>query len=113
MMDDLSREQLIELLRITAKDLIALDRTWFQSIEGDEGMDVAMRHDHAAWEGFVPSEARRLKGLLGLDGHCGLEGLPRALPYRCTSLANAWEMEWGDDGALIFRITECRLKMLK
>ena len=110
-LDALTREELVELLEITAKDLIALDGTWFQSLEREQGMDTAMEHDRAAWRRFVPSEARRLKKLLGLSDRCGLEGLAEALPLRCTSLANEWEILWEDDGAaLVFRITDCRVQ---
>lgn len=108
-LDALTREELVELLEITAKDLIALDGTWFQSLEREQGMDTAMEHDRAAWRRFVPSEARRLKKLLGLSDRCGLEGLAEALPLRCTSLANEWEILWEDD-ALVFRITDCRVQ---
>ena len=69
-LDALTREELIELLEITAKDLIALDGTWFQSLEREQGMDAAMEHDRTAWRRFVPSEARRLKKLLGLSDSC-------------------------------------------
>ena len=100
-----SRGELIELLEITAKDLVALDGTWFQSLEREQGMDAAMEHDRNAWRRFVPSEARRLKKLLGLPDACGLEGLAAALPLRCTSLANEWEILWEDGGrSLLFRI---------
>ena len=110
-LDALTREELIELLEITAKDLIALDGTWFQSLEREQGMDTAMEHDRAAWRRFVPSEARRLKKLLNLPDGCGLAGLAAALPLRCTSLANEWEILWEDDGAaLVFRITDCRVQ---
>ena len=34
-LEALSRGELIELLEITAKDLVALDGTWFQSLERD------------------------------------------------------------------------------
>lgn len=108
-LDALTREELVELLEITAKDLIALDGTWFQSLEREQGMDTAMEHDRAAWRRFVPSEARRLKKLLDLSDRCGLEGLAEALPLRCTSLANEWEILWEDD-ALVFRITDCRVQ---
>lgn len=40
-LDALTREELVELLEITAKDLIALDGTWFQSLEREQGMDTA------------------------------------------------------------------------
>ena len=59
-LDELTREQLVALLEITAKDLIALDGTWFQSLEAERGMDAAMEHDRSAWRRFVSSEARRL-----------------------------------------------------
>ena len=108
-LDALTREELVELLEITAKDLIALDGTWFQSLEREQGMDTAMEHDRAAWRRFVPSEARRLKKLLDISDRCGLEGLAEALPLRCTSLANEWEILWEDD-ALVFRITDCRVQ---
>lgn len=110
-LEALSREELIELLEITAKDLVALDGTWFQSLEREQGMDTAMEHDRGAWRHFVPSEARRLKKLLGLPDDCGLDGLARALPLRCTSLANEWEIRWEDEGrSLLFRITDCRVQ---
>lgn len=109
-LENFTREQLIELLEITAKDLMALDGTWFQSLEREQGMDTAMEHDRNAWKRFVPSEARRLKALLGLADGCGLEGLAKALPYRCTSLANECEMVWEEGGALVFRITNCRVQ---
>ena len=110
-LDALTREELVGLLEITAKDLIALDGTWFQSLEREQGMDTAMEHDRTAWRRFVPSEARRLKKLLGLSDRCGLEGLAEALPLRCTSLANEWEICREDDGAaLVFRITDCRVQ---
>ena len=88
-LDALTREELIELLEITAKDLIALDGTWFQSLEREQGMDAAMEHDRTAWRRFVPSEARRLKKLLGLSDSCGLEGLAEALPLRWKTTARS------------------------
>ena len=110
-LEALSRGELIELLEITAKDLVALDGTWFQSLEREQGMDAAMEHDRNAWRRFVPSEARLLKKLLGLPDACGLEGLAAALPLRCTSLANEWEILWEDGGrSLLFRITDCRVQ---
>lgn len=109
-LEELSREELVALLEITAKDLIALDGTWFQSLEAEQGMDAAMEHDRNAWKRFVPSEARRLKRLLELPDECGLEGLAKALPLRCTSIANEWDMRWEDERTLVFRVTNCRVQ---
>lgn len=109
-LEDYTREQLIQLLEITAKDLMAIDGTWFQSLEREQGMDEAVHHDQEAWRRFMPSEAYRIRTFLGLDEHSGLEGLAKALPLRCTSLANEWEIVWEDDGSLLFRITDCRVQ---
>ena len=68
---NLGKDELVELLEIYAKNLIALDGTWFQSLEREEGMDTAVRHDIEAWRRFSVSEARRIKKFLGLDERPG------------------------------------------
>ena len=105
----LSREQLEELLAIYAKNLIALDGTWFQSVERDEGMDAAMHHDREAWRRFSVSEARRIKAFLELDEHPGIEGLHQALLLRCQSAANVDEVSVDGD-ELVYRIVDCRVQ---
>ena len=74
----LSREQLEQLAEAYAKNAIALDGVWFQATERDVGMEAAMRYDCEAWERFGLTEARRLKALLGLGEHPGLDGLAAA-----------------------------------
>ena len=92
---NLGKDELVELLEIYAKNLIALDGTWFQSLEREEGMDTAVRHDIEAWRRFSVSEARRIKKFLGLDERPGIEGLARALALRCQSAANVDEIRRG------------------
>ena len=59
----LSKEQLEELVRTYARNMLALDGVWFQSVERELGMDRAMRHDERVWQAFTQTEARRIKGL--------------------------------------------------
>ena len=106
---NLGKDELVELLEIYAKNLIALDGTWFQSLEREEGMDTAVRHDIEAWRRFSVSEARRIKGFLGLPEHPGLEGLAQALPLRCQSAANVDEIIL-EKGELLYRIVDCRVQ---
>lgn len=106
---ELTREQLIELLFIDAKNLIAMDGVWFQSVEKTSGMDKAMYHDEEAWKRYTRSEARRIKKFLGLSEHPGLEGLSKALSYRMVDRANPSEILW-KDGKLIYRILVCRVQ---
>ena len=53
----LTREQLMELVEISAKNLVALDSVWFQAVEQSAGMDAAMDRDEEAWQRFP--KARR------------------------------------------------------
>ena len=106
----LSREQLMALLVCDAKNWLAMDGYWFQSVERRSGMDAAMFHDLEAWRGFTVTEARRLKKLLGLPDRPGLEGLAAALPLRLNSRCSPWELRWTEDGRLIFRHTGCTVQ---
>lgn len=108
-LDKLSREQLIELLLIDSKNLVAMDGVWFQSVEREQGMDCAMHHDEEIWKRYTRSEAKRIKQFLGLGEHPGLEGLARALNYRMVDRANPSEVSYRD-GKLIYKILVCRVQ---
>lgn len=111
-LSELSKEQLIELLIIDSKNVIAMDGVWFQSIENEMGMNCAMHHDEEAWKLYTRSEARRIKKFLGLSEHPGLEGLAKALPYRMVDRSNQSEAVL-KDGRLIYRIVTCRVQQAR
>lgn len=75
---ELSKEQLLELIELYAKNWLAHDGVWFQSIEGKFGMAEAMYHDEEAWKRFTVIEAKRIKEFLQLPENPGLEGLEQA-----------------------------------
>lgn len=108
-LEKLSREQLIELLLIDSKNLVAMDGVWFQSVEREQGMDCAMHHDEEIWKRYTRSEAKRIKKFLGLGEQPGLEGLARALSYRMVDRANPSEVGYRD-GRLIYKILVCRVQ---
>lgn len=108
-LEKLSREQLIELLLIDSKNLVAMDGVWFQSVEREQGMDCAMHHDEETWKRYTRSEAKRIKKFLGLGERPGLEGLARALNYRMVDRANPSEVSY-HDGRLIYKILVCRVQ---
>lgn len=83
---ELSKEQLLELIELYAKNWLAHDGVWFQSIEGKFGMAEAMYHDEEAWKRFTVIEAKRIKEFLKLPENPGLEGLEQALHYRFTAI---------------------------
>ena len=108
-LDKLTREQLISLLLDDSKNVIAMDGVWFQAIEKEQGMDSAMHFDEEAWKVYTKAEARRIKKFLGLDEHCGLEGLARALSYRMVDRPNPSETIISGN-KLIYTIKVCRVQ---
>ena len=105
----MTREQLIELLSLYAKNWLAMDGVWFQSVEEKFGMEEAMRHDANAWERFTVIEARRIKAFLGLPQRPGLEGLARALSLRFYGNLNQDSIEIRGN-TLIYRVETCRVQ---
>ena len=105
----LSREELLTLLELDAKNWLAMDGVWFQSVEQTSGMDAAMYHDAEAWRRFTVIEARRIKAFLGLDDHPGLEGLAKALPLRLDDRCNPTELRL-ENGKLLYKNVSCRLQ---
>lgn len=107
---DLSKEELLELNKIYAKNWLAHDGLWFQSIEGKYGMDMAIEMDIEAWRRFTVIEARRLINFLHLGSNSGIEGLKKALSFRLYSTLNEDEIMVEDDNVLIYHVKTCRVQ---
>ena len=87
-----SKEDLIELLEIAAKNWLAHDGLWFQAVETASGMEAAIEADRAAWEKFTVVEARRILERLGLAPGGGIPALVEALKYRLYARLNVQEV---------------------
>lgn len=105
----LSREQLVELLSLYAKNWLAMDGVWFQSVERKLGMEEAMYHDAEAWKRFTVIEARRIKTFLNLPERPGLEGLAKALSLRFYANLNQDTIEI-QGNTLTYRVLSCRVQ---
>ena len=108
-LDNLSRDQLCQLIEIYSKNWLALDGVWFHSIEQKLGMDEAIEHDANAWRRFTIIEAKRIKEFLNLPEHAGLEGLRQALSLRFYANLNKHEIIIKDN-TLLYRTLECRVQ---
>ncbi len=108
--ENLSKEQLHELLIDFAKRWLAHDGLWFQAVEGAHGMEEAIRLDAAAWERFTVLEARRIMNFLGLREGGGLAALKKALSCRLYRFVNEQEFLEPEKGILIFRMNNCRVQ---
>lgn len=109
--EDLSREDLLELARVYAKNWLAHDGCWFLAAEQKYGMDVAIELDIASWQNFTIIEARRLIDFLQLGEKSGIEGLKKALRFRLYATINEDEISVSEDGkTLEYRVKTCRVQ---
>ena len=108
-LEELSREQLIQLIELYSKNWLAMDGVWFQSVERKLGMDEAMYHDAEAWHSFTVIEAKRLKQFLGLPERAGLEGLKKALLLRFNASVNENIVEV-DGNTVTCTVKTCRVQ---
>jgi hypothetical protein len=108
--DDLSREELLQLSNIYAKNWLAHDGLWFQAIEAKYGMDVAIEMDEEAWRRFTVVEARRLIEFLELGKNSGIAGLKKALRFRLYASLNEDEIVEEESNVILYRVKTCRVQ---
>ncbi len=108
--DELSKEALLELNQIYAKNWLAHDGLWFQSIEGRYGMDAAMDMDREAWSIFTVIEAKRLMTFLCLGEKSGINGLKKALGFRLYASLNEDQIIQDSDNVLVYKVKTCRVQ---
>jgi hypothetical protein len=108
--DDLSREDLLKVIEVYAKNWLAHDGCWFQATEEALGLDTAIDLDTKAWNRFAVTEARRIMKAFNIPVGSGLKGLQRALTYRLYAAVNKQSVEWIDEHTMVFRMVECRVQ---
>ena len=106
----LSREELLTLLDVYAKNWLAHDGCWFLAIEDDYGHAAAVEMDRRAWEMFAAAEARRIMRAFDIPQNGGLAALETALSLRAYARINRQEISWRDADTLVFRMVECRVQ---
>ena len=108
--DELSRDDLLKLVQLYAKNWLAHDGCWFLAAEEKLGMETAIELDTKAWSCFSPVEARRIMQTFDIPEGGGLDALEKALRYRMYAAVNQQESERVDERTLRFRMIECRVQ---
>lgn len=106
----LDKAALLDLVDAVAKNWLANDGIWFQSVEFSRGMNDAKRCNDSCWGHFSPFEADRIKRMLALGQTPGLDGLARALNFRVYARLNTQSTVFEDDHTLVFRMNVCRVQ---
>lgn len=107
---ELSKDQLIDLVEKLGVNWLANDGIWFQSVEGDYGMNDAKRCNDTCWTRYSPFEASKIKKLLDLPDDGGIPALKKALSFRMYATINKQSIEDVDDNCIIFRMNDCRVQ---
>jgi hypothetical protein len=89
---DCSKEELMELLKDSAKNWLAHDGLWFQAVENQCGMDTAIRLDAEAWAKFTVIEAKRIMERHNIKPGGGIPALIQALNFRLYAYINKQEI---------------------
>lgn len=109
-LEDLTREELLDLLRDGALNWLAHDGLWFRAVEGRFGMEAAIDLDKEAWESFTVIEAKRIMKRLGIAAGGGIPALVRALHFRLYARINEQEVVEETATRCVFRMKTCRVQ---
>jgi len=107
---DFSKEELIELLKDSAKNWLAHDGLWFQAVEKECGIDKAIKLDAEAWEQFTVIEAQRIMKRHNIKPNGGIPALIQALNFRLYAYINKQEITDVSNSRCVFRMNECRVQ---
>jgi len=109
-LDDCSKEELIELLKDSAKNWLAHDGLWFQAVEKEYGIDASIRLDAEAWEKFTVIEAKRIMERHNIKAGGGIPALIKALDFRLYAYLNKQEVIEVNENRCVFRMNKCRVQ---
>lgn len=107
---NLESEKLDALTEALAVNWLANDGVWFQAIENSEGMPQAKLCNDATWAYYSPFEAWSVKRLLNLGDHPGLEGLKKALRFRCYGFINKQSVVQETPTSFVYMMNDCRVQ---
>lgn len=105
-----SREDLLRLVQVYAKNWLAHDGCWFLATEEKFGMETALEIDRKSWHRFASAEAKRIIKEFGIPKNGGLDALENAMKFRLYAVINRQETEWINDKTMVFRMMECRVQ---
>ena len=106
----LSKEELVRIITDDAKNWLAHDGVWFQSLEKKFGMEVAVDIDTDAWRLFTVIEAKRIMERLGLKPGGGIPALVECLKHRFYARLNLQQCIEVSEERAVFRMIDCRVQ---
>jgi hypothetical protein len=113
LLEDLPREELIQIIIDDAKNWLAHDGLWFQAVEKAHGQEAAIAADEDAWHHFTAIEARRIMALLGMEPGGGIPALLTCLNRRLYARINTQEIVEVTETRAVLRMNSCRVQVAR
>ena len=107
---DLSKDELIRIIIDDAKNWLAHDGLWFQTVEKSHGMEAAIAADVEAWRSFTVIEAKRIMERLGMKPGGGIPALVECLKHRLYARLNLQDVTEQTATRVVFRMLDCRVQ---
>ncbi len=102
----ISKEQLIELFRLSAQLMLTIDGLWFLGAEKIMGTDTTMKLDESVWRQFGALEAYRMKKFLGMESVSTLEDVCKIVLLSPMWVSVGPQAEI-DNGKCYLSVTNC------
>ncbi len=104
---DLSREELLKVIKIFSRNWITLDGLWFLGVEDEFGLEAAVKLDEQMWSKQAGIEARRMRRALDIKQK-GPIGVAQAYSLLTACAADTFVPELsGTPERLRVRINHC------
>ncbi|MFC1962543.1 DUF6125 family protein [Chloroflexota bacterium] len=104
---ELSREELLKVIKIFARNWITLDGLWFLGVEDEFGLEAAVKLDEQMWSKQAGNEARRMRKALNIKQK-GPIGVAQAYSLLTACAADTFVPELsGTPERLRVRINHC------
>ena len=103
---DLSKEILLDLIKLYSKNVITIDGLWFISLEEMFDLETAIDLDIKVWERYGVTEARRIKRVLNITEK-GIPALVKALNFQIWVPGMDFEFPEVTEKKVVFNITDC------
>jgi len=104
---NMSRDNLLNLIKSLGNNLLAADGVWFQAVENAYTMLDSQRCAGGCVGKYCSVEASTIKDFLGLGEYAGLDGLKKALRFRPYHQINVQSIIDESPCSVIFRMNKC------
>jgi len=105
--EKMTKQQLLEVLRLFSRNWITLDGLWFSLVEDTFGLEAALDLDLQMWERHALIEARRIKKHLGIQGG-GVKGVLKALRFMTFDVTMPFSYSLDGPHEATLWITTCK-----